>query len=106
MLELCSSVFALCFAVRIFGQTIKRLHFLRSALLITMYIARYQACPNVAVQVLCFVSNGIPNFEALIRKSIFSFNSRLQTTCNSLIRTIEQSWIAWNVIWKIWDEKL
>ena len=45
-----------------------------------------------------FVSNGIPNFKALIRKSIFSFNSRLQTLCNSLICTIEQSWIARNVI--------
>ena len=38
-----------------------------------------------------FVSNGIPNFKALIRKSIFSFNSRLQTSCNSLICTIEES---------------
>ena len=45
-----------------------------------------------------FVSNGIPNFEALIRKSIFSFNSRLQTSCNSLICTIVQSWIVRNVI--------
>ena len=53
-----------------------------------------------------FVSNGIPNLEALIRKSIFSFNSRLQTSCNSLICTIEQSWIVRNVIWKIWDDKL
>ena len=53
-----------------------------------------------------FVSNGIPNFEALIRKSIFSFNSTLQTSCNSLICTIEQSWIVRNVIWKTWDDKL
>ena len=33
--------FALYFTVRISGQTIKRLHFLRSELLITTYIARY-----------------------------------------------------------------
>ena len=53
-----------------------------------------------------FVTNGIPNFEALIRKPIFSFNSRLQTSCNSLICTIEESWIVRNVIWKTWDDKL
>ena len=40
LLELCRS-FALCFTVRISGQTINRLHFLRSELLITTYIARY-----------------------------------------------------------------
>ena len=34
-------VFALYFTVRISGQTIKRLHFLRSELLMTTYIARY-----------------------------------------------------------------
>ena len=53
-----------------------------------------------------FVSNGIPNFEALIRKSFLSFNSRLQTSCNRLICTIEQSYIVRNVIWKTWDYKL
>ena len=53
-----------------------------------------------------FVSNGIPKFEDLIRKSIFSFNSRLQTLCNSLICTIEQSWIVRNVSWKTWEDKL
>ena len=55
-----------------------------------------------------FVSNNIHNVEALIRKSIFPFNSRLQTSYNtsSLICTIEQSWIVRNVIRKIWDDKL
>ena len=53
-----------------------------------------------------FLSNGIPNFEVLIRKSFFSFNSRLQTSCNSLICTVEQSWIVKNVIWKTWDDKM
>ena len=45
-----------------------------------------------------FVSNGISNFEALIRKSNFSFNSRLHTSCNILICTIEESWIVRNVM--------
>ena len=53
-----------------------------------------------------FVSNCIPKFEVLIRKSTFSFNSRLRTLYNSLICTIEQSWIVGNVIWKILDDKL
>ena len=53
-----------------------------------------------------FVSNNILNFEALIRKSIFSYNYRLQTSCNSLICTIEQSRIVRNVIKIIWDDKL
>ena len=35
------------------------------------------------------VSNNIPNFDALISRSIFPFNSRLQTSCNCLICTIQ-----------------
>ena len=40
LLELCKSFYTVCYC-SYSGQTIKRLHFLRSELLITTYIARY-----------------------------------------------------------------
>ena len=51
-----------------------------------------------------FVSNNVLIIEALNSKSII-FNYRLQTTYNSLICTIEQSFIVRNVIWKIFNDK-
>ena len=52
-----------------------------------------------------FVSNDIPNFEAFLRKSIYSFTTRLLSSSNKLICAIEQSWIMKSVIWKTWEEK-
>ena len=53
-----------------------------------------------------FVSNDIPNFEAFLRKSIYSFTTRLSSSSNKLICAIEQSWIMKSVIWKTWAEKM
>ena len=53
-----------------------------------------------------FVSNDIPNFEAFLRKSIYSFTTRLSSSSNKLICAIEQSWIMKSVIWKTWEEKM
>ena len=41
-----------------------------------------------------FVSNDIPNFEAFLRKSIYSFTTRLSSSSNKFICAIEQSWIV------------
>ena len=49
-----------------------------------------------------FVDNNIPNFEALLRKEIFSFTSRLSISTNSIIRVIENYWLKKYVIWKPW----
>ena len=40
-----------------------------------------------------FVTNNILNFEALVRKSIFAFTSRLSISNNVIIGTIKKSWI-------------
>ena len=40
-----------------------------------------------------FVDNNIPNFEALLRKEMFSFTSRLSVSTNSNIRAIENCWL-------------
>ena len=53
-----------------------------------------------------FVSNDIPNFEAFLRKSIYSFTTRLSSSSNKLIGAIEQSWIMKSLVWKTWDEKM
>ena len=53
-----------------------------------------------------FVSNDIPNFEAFLRKSIYSFTTRLSSSSNKLICAIEQSWTMKSVIWKTWEEKM
>ena len=45
-----------------------------------------------------FVDNNIPNFEALLRKEVFSFTSRLNVSTNS----IENCWLIKYVIWKPW----
>ena len=52
-----------------------------------------------------FVTNNIPNFEALLQKSIYSFTSRISFTHNNLICAIEQSWVM-KTIWKMWEDKI
>ena len=49
-----------------------------------------------------FVDNNIPNFEALLRKELFSFTHRLSVPTNSIIRAIENCWLIKYVIWKAW----
>ena len=48
----------------------------------------------------------ILNFEAFLRKSIYSCTTRLSSSSNKLICAIEQSWIMKSVIWKTWEEKM
>ena len=71
-----------------------------------MYIGRYWGylLSRRASASGIFVSNDIPNFEAFLRKSIYSFTIGLSSS-NKLIYAIEQSWIIKNFIWKTWEEK-
>ena len=46
-----------------------------------------------------YANFGINNFEATIRKSTFGFIQRLAESTNSLIVTIEKSWIVRIDIW-------
>ena len=49
-----------------------------------------------------FVDNNIPNVEALLRKEVFSFTSRLSVSANLIIRAIENCWLIKYVNWKPW----
>ena len=53
-----------------------------------------------------FVLNNISNFEALMRKSIFAFTTRLSNSKNAIICTIQRSWVIRDLIWKVWTDKL
>ena len=53
-----------------------------------------------------FVSNDIPNFEAFLQKSIYSFATRLLSSSNKLICAIEQSWMMKSLIWKTCEGKM
>ena len=106
LLELCKS-FCTVFYCSYFWTNYKKTTFSKIRVAYNSVYRKILDVPKRSSASTMFVSNGIPNFEALIRKSIFfSFNSRLQTSCNSLICTIEESWIMRNVIWKTWDDKL
>ena len=48
-----------------------------------------------------FVTNDIPNFDTFLRKSIYSFISRISFSRNSLTCAIERSWVM-KTIWKMW----
>ena len=50
------------------------------------------------------MTNDIPNFEAFLRNSIYSFTTRISFSHNNLICAIEQSWVM-KTIWKLWEEK-
>ena len=71
-----------------------------------MHIGRYCGVSRRASASSMFVSNDIPNFEAFLRKSIYSFTTRLDSFSNKLNCTIQQSWIMKRLIWKSWDEKM
>ena len=53
-----------------------------------------------------FVLNNISNFEALMRKSIFAFTTRLSNSKNAIICPIQRSWAIRDLIWKVWTDKL
>ena len=105
LLELCKS-FCTVFYCSYFWTNYKKTTFSKIRVAYNNVYHKILDVPKRGSASTMFESNGIPNFEALIRKSIFSFNYRLQTSCNSLICTIEESWIMRNVIWKTWDDKL
>ena len=52
------------------------------------------------------ISNGIPNFEAFLLKSIYSFTIRLSYYSNKLICAIEQYWIMKSFLWNTLEEKM
>ena len=74
-----------------------------------------------------FVTNNILNFEALMRKSIFAYTSRLSISNNAIIInnnnnnislkssiqtcsidnicTIQTSWVTRETVWKSWTDK-
>ena len=52
-----------------------------------------------------FVTNDIPNFEAFLQTSIYSFTSRISFTRNNLLCAIEQSW-GMKTIWNMWENKM
>ena len=45
-----------------------------------------------------FAMNNIPNFEALIRKSIFAFKTRLSKSDNTIIFALQSSWVITDTI--------
>ena len=104
LLELCRG-FCTVFYCSYFCTNYKKTAFSKIRVVYNNVYRKILCVPKRRSASTMFVSNGIPNFEALIRKSIFSFNSKLQTSCNRLICTIEQSWIMRNVIWKTWDDQ-
>ena len=53
-----------------------------------------------------FLLKTISNFEALMRKSIFAFTTRLTNSKNAIICTIQRSWVIRDLIWKVWTDKL
>jgi hypothetical protein len=54
-----------------------------------------------------FVYNGIPNFEALIRKYVYSFMGRLHSSNNSLIVLLDNPLMLYSsVLGKRWREQL
>ena len=62
--------------------------------------------------------NNISNFEAFTRKSIFAFipiqhggggglkTTRLSNSDNTIISTLQRSWVITDTIWKVWKDKL
>ena len=52
------------------------------------------------------VMNHDLNFEALIRKSIFVFKTRLSNSDNTIICTLQSSWVKIDTIWKVWKDKI
>ena len=53
-----------------------------------------------------FAMNNISNFEALIRKSIFAFKTRLSNSDNIIIFELQSSWVIRDIIWKVWKHML
>ena len=53
-----------------------------------------------------FVMNNILNFEAIHRKSVFFFKTHLSNSNNTIISTLQSSWVITDTIWKVWRDKL
>ena len=93
----CVGVFVLHFIVLIFGLNTKKLHFLSFELHTIMCIVKYLVKRRSSASEM-FVLNNISNFEALMRKSIFAFTTRLTNSKNAIICTIQRSWAIRDLI--------
>ena len=54
-----------------------------------------------------FVNLNIPSFDELLRKFVYSFMSRIQDSCNSLVKSIVKSSVSlFSKIWAWWSDIL
>ena len=54
-----------------------------------------------------FVNLNIPSFDELLRKFVYSFKSRIQDSCNSLVNGIVKSSVPlFSKIWVWWSDIL
>ena len=54
-----------------------------------------------AVQMLCMYANhDLPNLETVIR-SLYGFIQKLSVSQNSIVRTIDQSWLVGIKLWDV-----
>ena len=92
-------VCVLHFIVLIFGLNTKKIHFLSFELHTIMYVYRKVfGLKRRSSASEMFVLNNISNFEALMRKSIIAFTTRLSNSKNTIICTIQRSWVIRDII--------
>ena len=100
LIELCRS-FCTTFYCPYFWTQHKQLLFLSFELHTIMCIVKYFVSSDEM-----FLLKNISNFEALMRKSIFAFTTRLSNSKNAIICTIQRSWVNRDLIWKVGTDKL
>ena len=53
-----------------------------------------------------YANYDLPNLDTVIRRSLYGFIQRLSVSQNSIVRTIEQSWLDKIKLWDVWDRVL
>ena len=53
-----------------------------------------------------YANHDLPNLDTVIRRSLYGFIQRLSVSQNSIVRTIEQSWLVRIKLWDVWAKVL
>ena len=58
------------------------------------------------MQCKCYADHDLPNLDTVIRRSLYGLIQRLSVSQNSIVRTIDQSWLVRIKLWDVWPKVL
>ena len=95
----------LCIVVH-FGQIVVKQHNRKLTVAFNNIHSRLLGLPWRCSASAMYANHDLPNFDTVIRRSLYGYIQRLSVSQNSIVCTIEQSWLVKIKLWNDWAKVL